>query len=60
MIDNRQIAAAIELRVKKSRLRNLSDSALFNECMPDLQAVSKRATDEEFDVVLERIPHFLQ
>jgi hypothetical protein len=62
MTDNRQIAAAIELRVKQLRSENLSDSTLLDRMvgyMPELQALWKRATDEELEALFEEFPHFL-
>jgi hypothetical protein len=62
MNDNRQIAAAIELKVKQLRSENLSDSALLDQMMgymPELQALWKRATDKELEALFEEFPHFL-
>lgn len=61
MMDNRQIVAAIELKVKQLRSQNLSDSALLEqmvECMLELEVFWKRTTDEDLEALFKEFPHF--
>ena len=63
MNENRQIAEAIDLRVRQLAVHRLSDAELIDQMlgyMPDLQRLWDSTTDDELFGFCEKYPGFLR